>query len=123
MNQIVVRYNPVFGAILLIVGLANLALTLLADGDTFGAVSGVLLAVLGVFFTFGKAVIVEPSQVIVKSVAQTTIKRVPIDSLADLELRDKVLRQRGDGKKIVNLGWGSVRAGDIEALRTAIGQA
>ena len=119
----VVRYNPWLGALLLIVGLANLALTILADGDTVGALSGGVLTILGVLFLRGTAVIAQPPEVVVRSVVQTTLKRVPIGSLADLVLDDKVLRLRADGNKIVNLGWGTVRSSDIEALRTAIAQA
>ncbi len=122
MNQLVVRHNPVLGAVLLVVGLGNLLLSLLAGGDGFGTVSGAVLTVIGLLFLLGKAVVIRPAEVIVKSVAQTTIKIVPIDSPADLTLDDNVLRLRADGKKIVNLGWGGARRSDVEALRVALEQ-
>jgi hypothetical protein len=67
--------------------------------------------------------VVKPNEVQVKSPLQFTIKRVPISSMADLRMDGKVLRRASDNKKILNMGWGSVRAADVETLQRTIAAA
>lgn len=122
MGELRIRYNPVMGVALLVVGvlLVVFNLALLHSGPPIGAITGALLAALGVMYLVGTNVVVRATELEIRSPSQLTRRLLPIAGLADLRLEgDKVFRV-SDGRKLANLGWFSCRRDDIEALRAAV---
>lgn len=117
-----VRFNPVVGWLMVALGLAMLALGVASQRWT-SLVLGFVLAALGVLYVRGTSTTITPAEVVVRSPAQMVINRVPIHGLQDLYLDGTRLHRRGDGKRIVSLGWGSAHQGDLAALRAAVGPA
>jgi len=80
-----------------------------------------LFGVLGLLYMFGNVLVVTATEVQIKNPLGMTLKRYPIGSIADLELREKNKLYLGE-KKIASLGF--VAAGtDVHRLRQAIAKA
>ena len=113
-----VGYHRGLGVAALVVGVLMLVLGI-GTGELLNIVVGVVLAVLGVAYVVGKALVLTPDEVKLKSPIGGTTKRVAISGPGDLRLEDKTL-YGPDDERIVRLGFG-VDAGDVERLRAVIG--
>lgn len=118
---VTIRYNPVLGTVLLVIGLLNLLLAIAAEGFTMGWFAGIALTLLGLCYVFGTAAVIQPHLVQIKSPAQITMKSEPIHGFEDLIVDKSTLVRRGDGKKLLNMGWGTVGRSDLDLLRRTVG--
>lgn len=121
MPVIKIRYNPVVGAVFVVLGVLTLALAVVSSSFSIGYFSGPALLLLGLCYCFGTAAEIQPHLVKVKSPIQITVKSAAIHGLGDLIVVKSTLIRRGDGKKLLNMGWGSVRSNDLEVLRRTVG--
>lgn len=117
-STLTVGYQRWLGIASLVVGVLMLVLGI-GTGDFINIFLGVVLSVLGIAYTVGKALVLTPSEVQLKSPIGVTTKRLAISGPQDLRLEDKTLYGPGD-QKIIKLGFG-VDSGDVERLRAAIG--
>lgn len=86
-------------------------------------VLGVLLILLGGLQLTGTAVIVGEQEVELKNPLRMTVRRTPIEGLADLSVDRSRLVRASDGRRITSVGAMSARAEDVEKLRRAIDEA
>ena len=92
----------------------------IATSQTMQLGLAALFGVLGLLYMFGNVLVITATELQIKNPLGMTLKRYPIGSLAELELRDKKL-YLGE-KKIASLGF--VAAGtDVHRLRDAIAKA
>lgn len=116
-TTLTVGYHRGLGVTALVVGVLMLVLGT-GTGELLNIVVGVVLAVLGVAYVVGKALVLTPDEVQLKNPIGVTTKRVAIARPTDLRLEDKTL-YGPDEERILRLGFG-VDAGDVERLRAAI---
>lgn len=116
---LVVRYSRGFGIAALVVGVL-LLLVGIATAGVVNIVAGVVLTVLGIAYIAGKALVLTPTELQLKSPIGVTTKRFPVSGPADLRMDGKTLYHVPQDKKVIKLGFG-VDKGDVEQLRTVVG--
>jgi len=118
---LVVRYNRGFGIAALVVGVLMLLLGI-ATANVLNIVVGVVLTVLGIAYIAGKALVLTPTELQLKSPIGVTTKRFPVSGPSDLRMDGKTLYHVPQDKKVISLGFG-VDKGDVERLRAVVGGA
>lgn len=116
-----VRFKPVFGWVLLVLGLFVIGTSLLT-GNLVLTVVGVVNSAAAVGFATQPMFVVFADRVEVKNLLGMTLKTLPIRSLQDLRI---------EGSQVVvphspkprRLGGALVRTSDWEALRAAVDRA
>jgi len=114
---LVVRYNRGLGIYALVVGVLMLVL-----GSAVGVAAGVVFMVLGIACIAGKALVLTPTELQLKSPIGVTTKRFPVSGPSDLRMDGKTLYHVPQDKKVISLGFG-VDKGDVERLRAVVGGA
>jgi hypothetical protein len=112
---LVVRYNRGLGIAALVVGVLMLVLGI-------NIVVCVVFTVLGIACIAGKALVLTPTELQLKSPIGVTTKRFPVSGPSDLRMDGKTLYHVPQDKKVISLGFG-VDKGDVERLRAVVGGA
>lgn len=112
---LVVRYNRGLGIAALVVGVLMLVLGI-------NIVVCVVSTVLGIACIAGKALVLTPTELQLKSPIGVTTKRFPVSGPSDLRMDGKTLYHVPQDKKVISLGFG-VDKGDVERLRAVVGGA
>lgn len=106
------------GTLLLVVGVADLAIGALA-GRTILLLAGILLTLIGIGFLTRPALEITATEVRQKNPLGMTLRRTPIASPADLRIDGKRLVHVPTGRKIAPLGM-YLDAGDVARLRALV---
>lgn len=117
-----VRFSLTLALLFLSLGLLLLVFGALNDRVP-NMVLGALLTLLGGLQLTGTAVIVGEQEVQLKNPLRMTVRRAPIEGLADLSIDRSRLVRSSDGKRITSVGAMSARSEDVEKLRRAIDEA
>lgn len=117
-----VRFSLTLALLFLSLGLLLLVFGALNDRVP-NMVLGALLTLLGGLQLTGTAVIVGEQEVELKNPLRMTVRRAPIEGLADLSIDRSRLVRASDGKRITSVGAMSARSEDVEKLRRAIDEA
>jgi len=112
---LVVRYNRGLGIAALVMSVLMLVLGI-------NIVVCVVFTVLGIACIAGKALVLTPTELQLKSPIGVTTKRFPVSGPSDLRMDGKTLYHVPQDKKVISLGFG-VDKGDVERLRAVVGGA
>ena len=118
MPSLNVRYSRPLAITFIVLG-ALLALVSLGTKGVASGVAGVILLVLGVLQLRAPMVVVADGEVQLRNPLGMTVKRFPVNSLADLRMEGKSLMHLPSGKKITSVGFGFDK-NDVAALRAQL---
>jgi hypothetical protein len=120
MSAIPVRYNRVFGVVMLLCATFILGVAVITGRLFPQAITGAILLLVSLGYLTQPAFVVAPGEVEVKNLLGMTMKRHPYRSLGELAVRDG--RLWVGNEKVGSPGW-LCNGGDFDRLAAEIAKA
>lgn len=116
------RQSPVFGGLLIVLGIALLVLASMLPDSTMQMVLGIMNTLIGVLILTNPVVLIDEQEIQIRNLLGITMRRVPHGGIQNLEIQGKhvYVKQNGETTKVKSINKTWTHPGDWKVMAAAI---